>query len=61
MKAKVLKSNRLPHLVGLIGEITREKEIEDIVHYHLAFKEHPGMHYHFMDGSVEIIEEDEDV
>lgn len=59
MKAKVLVCERNPHLVGLVGEITREKEIEDIVHYHLAFKSIPGMHYHFMENHVEIVEDED--
>jgi hypothetical protein len=57
MQAKVLVSERYPHLVGLVGEIAREKEIEDIVHYHLKFKEYPGMLYHFRGYHVEIVEE----
>lgn len=56
MKAKVVKSIQ-EHLVGLIGEVAREREIEGAMHYHLKFKEFPGTLYHFMQSSVEIIEE----
>jgi hypothetical protein len=57
MKAEVLFCERNPHLIGLVGEITREKEIEDIVHYHLKFDEFPGMLYHFTESNIRIIEE----
>jgi hypothetical protein len=57
VKAEVLVCERNPHLIGLVGEITREKEIEDIVHYHLKFDEFPGMLYHFTESNIRIIEE----
>lgn len=57
MKAEVLVCERNPHLVGLVGEIEREKEIEDVIHYHLKFDEFPGMLYHFRDFHVQIVEE----
>jgi hypothetical protein len=57
VKAKVLRSVRNAHLVGLVGDIQGERLIGDNLHYHMTFPDYLGTDYHFLSDNVEIVED----